>query len=135
MPWHLKVVAFHHEHPKWDQNLWFFRSIPNLLDGSSPLVLHIFSHIKSSNVVNCVVSVLFYFLLRLVLVFENSKESTLLMCTCILCCLLNSGRVVRADIMTESSGRSKGCGTVLFETSEDAAHAISILLTCKYGLL
>ena len=38
-----------------------------------------------------------------------------------------SGRVVRADIMTESGGRSKGCGTVLFETSEDAAHAISIL--------
>lgn len=96
-------------------------------------MLHIFSQIKSSNVVNCVVSVLFYSLLRLVLVFENSKESTLLMC--ILCCLLNSGRVVRADIMTESSGRSKGCGTVLFETSEDAAHAISILLTCKYGLL
>ena len=96
-------------------------------------MLHIFSQITSSNVVNCVVSVLFYFLLRLVLVFENSKESTLLMC--ILCCLLNSGRVVRADIMTESSGRSKGCGTVLFETSEDAAHAISILLTCKYGLL
>ena len=96
-------------------------------------MLHIFSQIKSSSVVNCVVSVLFYFPLRLVLVFENSKESTLLMC--ILCCLLNSGRVVRADIMTESSGRSKGCGTVLFETSEDAAHAISILLTCKYGLL
>ena len=95
-------------------------------------MLHIFSQIKSSSV-NCVVSVLFYFLLRLVLVFENSKESTLSMC--ILCCLLNSGRVVRADIMTESSGRSKGCGTVLFETSEDAAHAISILLTCKYGLL
>ena len=39
----------------------------------------------------------------------------------------DSGRVVRADIMTESSGRSKGCGTVLFETSEDAAHAICIL--------
>ena len=39
----------------------------------------------------------------------------------------SSGRVVRADIMTESSGRSKGCGTVLFETSEDAAHAICIL--------
>ncbi|XP_073251535.1 myelin expression factor 2-like [Porites lutea] len=37
-----------------------------------------------------------------------------------------AGRVVRADIMTESSGRSKGCGTVLFETSEDAAHAISM---------
>ena len=34
---------------------------------------------------------------------------------------------MRADIMTESSGRSKGCGTVLFETSEDAAHAICIL--------
>lgn len=33
---------------------------------------------------------------------------------------------MRADIMTESSGRSKGCGTVLFETSEDAAHAISM---------
>ena len=30
--------------------------------------------------------------------------------------------------MTESSGRSKGCGTVMFETPEDAAHAISILL-------
>ena len=40
---------------------------------------------------------------------------------------LCTGRVVRADIMTESGGRSKGCGTVLFETSEDAAHAISIL--------
>ena len=35
--------------------------------------------------------------------------------------------MVRADIMTESGGRSKGCGTVLFETPEDAAHAISIL--------
>jgi len=37
-----------------------------------------------------------------------------------------AGRVVRADIMTESSGRSKGCGTVMFETPEDAAHAISM---------
>ena len=43
------------------------------------------------------------------------------------CFFSDSGRVVRADIMTESSGRSKGCGTVLFETSEDAAHAICIL--------
>lgn len=40
---------------------------------------------------------------------------------------LPTGRVVRADIMTESSGRSKGCGTVLFDAPEDAAHAISIL--------
>ena len=63
----------------------------------------------------------------------QSKENSLL--TYLLGCLLNAGRVVRADIMTESSGRSKGCGTVLFETSEDAAHAISILLTCKCGLL
>ena len=38
-----------------------------------------------------------------------------------------SGSVARADIMTESGGRSKGCGTVLFESPEDAAHAISIL--------
>jgi len=37
-----------------------------------------------------------------------------------------AGRVVRADIMTEAGGRSKGCGTVLFESSEDAAHAISM---------
>ncbi|XP_068736387.1 myelin expression factor 2-like [Montipora capricornis] len=37
-----------------------------------------------------------------------------------------AGRVVRADIMTESGGRSKGCGTVMFETAEDAAHAISL---------
>ena len=59
------------------------------------------------------------------MVSGKSKEITLLMY--VLCCLLNAGRVVRADIMTESSGRSKGCGTVLFETSEDAAHAISIL--------
>ena len=59
------------------------------------------------------------------MVSGKSKEITLLMY--VLCYLLNAGRVVRADIMTESSGRSKGCGTVLFETSEDAAHAISIL--------
>lgn len=45
--------------------------------------------------------------------------------------LLTLGRVVRADIMTEAGGRSKGCGTVLFESSEDAAHAISILACLK----
>ena len=67
--------------------------------------------------------------LWLVLNSGHSNENTLL--TYLLGCLLNAGRVVRADIMTESSGRSKGCGTVLFETSEDAAHAIRILLTCK----
>lgn len=37
-----------------------------------------------------------------------------------------AGRVVRADIMTETSGRSKGCGTVLFDSPEDAAHAINM---------
>ena len=67
--------------------------------------------------------------LWLVLNSGHSNENTLL--TYLLGCLFNAGRVVRADIMTESSGRSKGCGTVLFETSEDAAHAIRILLTCK----
>lgn len=84
-------------------------------------------------VVNCVVSVCCDFPLRLFLASGHSNQNTLLMY--ILGFLLNAGRVVRADIMTESSGRSKGCGTVLFETSEDAAHAISILLTCKCGLL
>lgn len=74
------------------------------------------------------------FLFVLIVLFGRfSKENTLL--TYLLGCLLNAGRVVRADIMSESGGRSKGCGTVLFETSEDAAHAIRILLTCKCGLL
>lgn len=37
-----------------------------------------------------------------------------------------AGRVVRADIMTEPGGRSKGCGTVMFESPDDAVHAISM---------
>ena len=36
------------------------------------------------------------------------------------------GRVVRADVLMDDSKRSKGCGTVLFETAEEAAHAVCI---------
>ncbi|EDO45532.1 predicted protein [Nematostella vectensis] len=36
-----------------------------------------------------------------------------------------AGKVMRADILTEPSGRSKGCGIVVFETQEEAQMAIS----------
>lgn len=81
----------------------------------------------------CVVSVCCDWPSWQIFVFGYSNGNALLMY--LLGCLLNIGRVVRADIMTESTGRSKGCGTVLFDTPEDAAHAISILSTCKCGLL
>lgn len=38
-----------------------------------------------------------------------------------------AGDVVRAEVFTESSGRSAGCGIVEFETPEGAANAISTL--------
>lgn len=37
------------------------------------------------------------------------------------------GNVVRADVMTEPSGRSKGCGMVEFSTEEEARSAIETL--------
>ncbi|XP_028406038.1 myelin expression factor 2-like [Dendronephthya gigantea] len=36
-----------------------------------------------------------------------------------------AGRVVRADVLMDDSKRSKGCGTVLFESEEEAARAVS----------
>lgn len=38
-----------------------------------------------------------------------------------------AGEVVRADVMTGSDGRSRGCGLVEFTTPEAAAHAIATL--------
>lgn len=38
-----------------------------------------------------------------------------------------AGRVLRADVMTDSTGRSKGCGIVEFASSSDARNAISTL--------
>jgi len=37
-----------------------------------------------------------------------------------------AGRIVRADIKTNDDGRSKGCGTVTFESSDDANRAVSL---------
>eukprot|EP00041_Stephanoeca_diplocostata_P039647 m.1637314 g.1637314 ORF g.1637314 m.1637314 type:complete len:229 (-) comp25712_c0_seq1:209-895(-) len=39
----------------------------------------------------------------------------------------NAGEVVHADVMTEHSGRSKGCGIVEFASMEDAQNAINTL--------
>jgi len=39
----------------------------------------------------------------------------------------DAGEVVHAEVMTESDGRSKGCGIVEFATAEDAKEAISTL--------
>ncbi|CAG8616774.1 7929_t:CDS:10, partial [Ambispora leptoticha] len=36
----------------------------------------------------------------------------------------NAGNIIRADILIGHDGRSKGSGTVLFETPKDASHAI-----------
>ena len=44
--------------------------------------------------------------------------------------LISLGRVVRADLMTDDRGRSKGCGTVLFETADEARYAVCILSSC-----
>ncbi|CAG8434874.1 12894_t:CDS:10 [Ambispora gerdemannii] len=38
----------------------------------------------------------------------------------------NAGSIIRADILIGHDGRSKGSGTVLFETPKDASHAISL---------
>lgn len=38
----------------------------------------------------------------------------------------DAGKVVRADILTEDNGRSKGCGIVVFDRAEDANNAISL---------
>ncbi|CAB3995617.1 myelin expression factor 2 isoform X1, partial [Paramuricea clavata] len=35
-----------------------------------------------------------------------------------------AGRVVRADVLMDDSKRSKGCGTVLFESAEEASRAV-----------
>ena len=40
--------------------------------------------------------------------------------------LFLSGKIVRADIMKMDDGRSKGCGTVTFETTAEASRAVSI---------
>lgn len=37
-----------------------------------------------------------------------------------------AGRIVRADIKTNDDGRSKGCGTVTFESPDDANRAVSL---------
>jgi RNA recognition motif-containing protein len=37
------------------------------------------------------------------------------------------GHIVRADVMEEQTGRSKGCGIVEFSTAEEAAHALEIM--------
>jgi len=37
-----------------------------------------------------------------------------------------AGRIVRADIKTNDDGRSKGCGTVTFESTDDANRAVSL---------
>ena len=39
----------------------------------------------------------------------------------------DAGEVVHAEVMTESDGRSKGCGIVEFATAEDAKEAINTL--------
>ncbi|CAJ0632418.1 7491_t:CDS:2 [Entrophospora sp. SA101] len=41
----------------------------------------------------------------------------------------NAGNIIRADILVGQDRRSKGSGTVLFETPEDAANAISATTT------
>jgi len=38
-----------------------------------------------------------------------------------------AGRVLRADVMTDASGRSKGCGIVEFASASDARNAIATL--------
>lgn len=38
-----------------------------------------------------------------------------------------AGRVLRADVMTDANGRSKGCGIVEFESAADAEQAIATL--------
>jgi len=37
------------------------------------------------------------------------------------------GKIVRADVLTLPNGRSKGAGTVLFETKEEAQKAIALM--------
>eukprot|EP00899_Mesostigma_viride_P009455 jgi/Mesvir1/18510/Mv14018-RA.1 len=44
-----------------------------------------------------------------------------------------AGNVVRADIMVDDAGNSKGFGTVLYETSQDAQKAIATLDGCDMG--
>ena len=38
-----------------------------------------------------------------------------------------AGEVIRADILEESNGRSKGCGLVEYSTAEEAMRAVQIL--------
>ena len=38
-----------------------------------------------------------------------------------------AGNVIKADVMEEPSGRSKGCGIVTFATMEEAQHAVNTL--------
>lgn len=40
----------------------------------------------------------------------------------------DAGAIIRADVQSTASGRSKGCGTVLFETIDDAQKAICKIL-------
>lgn len=45
-------------------------------------------------------------------------------------CMRRAGSVVRADVLS-AGGKSKGCGIVEFETSDDAARAIAMLTNFK----
>jgi len=38
----------------------------------------------------------------------------------------SAGHVVHADVMADGEGRSRGCGTVLFGTTREAAKAIQM---------
>ena len=39
------------------------------------------------------------------------------------------GSIVRADVMKNDDGRSKGCGTVTFENNTEANRAVGILFS------
>lgn len=45
-----------------------------------------------------------------------------------------AGNVVRADVSAGPDGRSKGYGTVLFETTDDADNAISKVICTRYNI-
>ena len=45
------------------------------------------------------------------------------------------GPVSRADILKNDDGRSKGCGTIVFESADDARYAIGILFNSFFQIL
>lgn len=46
-----------------------------------------------------------------------------------------AGNIVHSDIMLDSSGRSKGYGTAIFETPRDAQNAIEVCRGCVWLIL